>query len=648
MIHTRDQGLVVKDDIQAQSTAALRIDARAMVHVMKVLTDLYKDPEMAVLREYSTNALDAHIEAGVKRPIEVTLPSALSQFLYVRDYGVGLSLNDIHEVFSQYGASTKRETNEQTGMLGLGCKSGLTYSAQFTLTSIKDGVKVSVIVSRDDEVGGSMRVVDTQTTDEPNGTNIAIPAKRDSDFVSRAQRLFRYWPEGTVLVNGEEPARIEGKPVTENILAHIGMGYGQPSYFVMGNVPYPVHIDFPGHTTITHFVEMGAIDFTPSREELHMTDRTKAYVESVKREYLARVAAEAQAEVNRAGSPWDAMRIALSWNRALGDDWHRVLSYRGEKFPEKWEAPLDGKRHWELNSTFPIQTSISSSRGTSHRQNRIFANQFHETVFISNFTPATFAKAHGQKVKKWLESQGREPHGASIAAFPGPAPRLKWVPPTNYVDFATIRAIKLPRPTPDGSTRPKGAYDIVDHEGKQRRGIPADQLPIRNLFYIRGSIHSAPAFHGRLKGHYSSPVIVSLPENRVNKFIRDFPKARNAVDAAQTAHEEWLTGLTGDERIAMNLARFRSPDGLPLRRALTMLDPRRLDDPELRRAVNIAMMDTDELVRQQNTFGATLPPVTWRSPLARYPLFDTTVARQHPDHMYRYLNTAYMAERSKG
>lgn len=59
-------------------TVAMSVDAASMAHVMSILTDLYSDPVLAVIREYSTNAFDSHVEAGVQRPIEVSLPNAMS------------------------------------------------------------------------------------------------------------------------------------------------------------------------------------------------------------------------------------------------------------------------------------------------------------------------------------------------------------------------------------------------------------------------------------------------------------------------------------------------------------------------------------------------------------------------------------------
>src|SRR3954462_183715 len=123
---------------------AMGISKENMGMVMTILTDLYSNPVLAVIREYSTNALDAQIEAGVDRPIEVTLPGPLSPFFKVRDYGDGLNEDDIRDIYSQYGTSTKRASNDVVGMLGLGCKSALTYTDQFTVTGIKNGVMTMV------------------------------------------------------------------------------------------------------------------------------------------------------------------------------------------------------------------------------------------------------------------------------------------------------------------------------------------------------------------------------------------------------------------------------------------------------------------------------------------------------------------------
>src|SRR5688500_7096953 len=131
---------IVKDvDIKSNLTGydvEMKLDENATAELMDVLTGLYSDEERALIREYSTNARDAHLHTGIVRPSEVETPNSLSPTRIIRDFGEGLSKDDIIEVYSKYGASTKRDSNEYVGMLGLGCKSALTYTDQFSLVAV--------------------------------------------------------------------------------------------------------------------------------------------------------------------------------------------------------------------------------------------------------------------------------------------------------------------------------------------------------------------------------------------------------------------------------------------------------------------------------------------------------------------------------
>src|SRR6185436_6194088 len=173
----------------------MSIDEDSVPFIMSMMTDVYSDPDMAVVREYATNGRDSHIEAGIDRPIEITLPSELSMSLRIRDFGIGLDAEGIHKIYSKYGRSTKRGSDEATGVLGIGCKSALTYTDQFTLSGIKDGIRTEVIVSRNALGGGSMTIPVTYPTDDEDGVEVVIPAKRINDFARKADQLFRFWPE---------------------------------------------------------------------------------------------------------------------------------------------------------------------------------------------------------------------------------------------------------------------------------------------------------------------------------------------------------------------------------------------------------------------------------------------------------------------
>ena len=109
--------------------------------IMDILAKLYTHPETAVVREYVANAVDAHIKANVKVPVEVTLPTNSKPILTVKDYGEGLDMHDILAIYGNFGVSDKRNSNDFIGGFGIGSKSGLAVSDKIYVESIKDGLQ---------------------------------------------------------------------------------------------------------------------------------------------------------------------------------------------------------------------------------------------------------------------------------------------------------------------------------------------------------------------------------------------------------------------------------------------------------------------------------------------------------------------------
>ena len=84
------------------------IDAEDMRYVASLLRNNYSDPMVAIIREISANGLDANIEANASRKLEIHVPSVVSPNFSVRDFGNGLSEQEMFELYSKYGKSTKR------------------------------------------------------------------------------------------------------------------------------------------------------------------------------------------------------------------------------------------------------------------------------------------------------------------------------------------------------------------------------------------------------------------------------------------------------------------------------------------------------------------------------------------------------------
>src|ERR1019366_3856120 len=96
-------------------------DASIIFDILR--SKMYSNPVLAICREISCNARDAHREVNKNNtPIEIHLPNGLDPNYKIKDFGPGISPDRIENVFIRYGVSTKREDNIQTGAFGMGCK----------------------------------------------------------------------------------------------------------------------------------------------------------------------------------------------------------------------------------------------------------------------------------------------------------------------------------------------------------------------------------------------------------------------------------------------------------------------------------------------------------------------------------------------
>ena len=158
------------------------------------LTELYEDPVEATVRETVSNAIDAVVKecSGDKPTVKIYSPTTLNPILIIKDNGVGMTYNDLKEIYSKYGASTKIDDLDQIGAYGLGAKAPLAYGNEFTVTSVKDGQKTTIIVARE-EMTNFIKIVDSVITDEPSGTTVSIPV--DNADIHRFQENIKKYEQ---------------------------------------------------------------------------------------------------------------------------------------------------------------------------------------------------------------------------------------------------------------------------------------------------------------------------------------------------------------------------------------------------------------------------------------------------------------------
>jgi hypothetical protein len=331
------------------------ISARGVVHLMSLLTNLYNDPETAVIREYYTNALDAHTRVGQARPVEIFLPTRDNPLYVVKDFGVGMSAHDIKHIYSQYGESTKQDTNDEIGAYGLGCKSALAIATQFTLTTVKDGLKTTALVGKTESGINNIDILPSKATEEPNGTTVTIPVPNVTAFNEKVSSFFKYSDPEKVKINGHHPESVlgtatklvSGVPGLEIYTKEKTGYYGSPEFkVIMGNVPYDfssekvaeslsrqkINFDVDYARMNVYFVvSIGAVDLTPSREGLRYTDKTEKQVDAALQEFVRNIRAAAQSEINDVEKRHEVFPVIKKWGRILNED---DVTWKGSKVPQ--------------------------------------------------------------------------------------------------------------------------------------------------------------------------------------------------------------------------------------------------------------------------------------------------------------------------
>lgn len=283
-------------------------DDEAVAMVIERLISTYKNPYRAALREYTSNAYDEHVQAGVSTPVEVSLPNEMSPVLIVQDFGRGLNREQL-KGFGTIGKSTKRDSNETTGGFGMGSKCALAASPTFTVMSVQNGTRNTVVVARDENNIPHMQFLKEVETDDPNGTTITVPISDVSKF-GDLKNFWLGWKPGSILVDGEEP---KDTIYDETRYREVKGGYGwydlmnvssgQEKIRVMINQVYyelnykDLGLDYKQWNVLKYSIikiENGTVDIAPSREDLQYNARTKAAV-SARTDAMLNLAAESYA-----------------------------------------------------------------------------------------------------------------------------------------------------------------------------------------------------------------------------------------------------------------------------------------------------------------------------------------------------------------
>lgn len=250
-----------------------------------ILADgLYSNKILAVIRELSANAYDAHVAAENGEPFSIHLPTTIEPWFEIKDYGTGLTENQIESIYTTYGKSTKTSSNKLVGQLGLGSKSPFAYTDAFTLLSRFDGTEYVYSMFKDDAGMPSFAKMGENKTDEKNGLTIQIPVKQ-TDFRKFEEECFKFFCFQSNLPLFNKQFKFEEPKISTKDWSYYKFPKERSSsysYAKMGCVVYPIAVEYESVLPLVLNFEIGELDITASREELAYTEKT---INAIKHRY---------------------------------------------------------------------------------------------------------------------------------------------------------------------------------------------------------------------------------------------------------------------------------------------------------------------------------------------------------------------------
>ena len=164
---------------------------------------LYKEPYRAIIRELVSNAIDASKAANEAKPVILHIPSSSSVHddFYVQDFGIGMTLEHVINIYGNYFSSSKQNDSKSIGGFGLGGKTPFIYvkdkadGFKLETTSPEDGVRRTFVFKMQTNQYGGLQPVYSylENLDEVDsltkGTKVSFKLDNMTDIVHFSESI---------------------------------------------------------------------------------------------------------------------------------------------------------------------------------------------------------------------------------------------------------------------------------------------------------------------------------------------------------------------------------------------------------------------------------------------------------------------------
>jgi hypothetical protein len=271
------------------------IDKENIDFIATLLTsNLYSNPFESFLRETISNAYDAQVEAGTLDKNIILLiddhgDDDKELRISVRDFGTGISPERFNTIYNKIGSSTKRQSNDYIGGLGIGKFAGLSISDIVEINSFYNGTVYNYLMYKQG-AGIQIDKISESPTEYENGVEVSVvvpfwkydySAQREYEKAIKNMCFFenlklvkrtRNW--STLSENNFNNRTI----VEYKHYSSCDLLPGKISLKV-GKVVYPARtlskVDTPVNFGIALNIPIGSVMVTPNREDLIYTRETE-------------------------------------------------------------------------------------------------------------------------------------------------------------------------------------------------------------------------------------------------------------------------------------------------------------------------------------------------------------------------------------
>ncbi len=390
------------------------IDQEDMRYIASLLRNNYSNPLLATIREIVANALDV----TKSKKVDIQLPTQIEPNFIVRDYGCGLSEEDMLGLYTKYGKSTKRDTNEVIGGFGIGRFAPLSYTDSFIVRSVHKGHKHSYIIRVDENDDTIVSQIESEPSGESDGIYVQVGIKKDdiTRFLKTFLKTFWYRKDAINLLNESWGDKNYGKAEESNEIFDLYAEnrywedlshYGDEPYVLMGGIPYTVKRSDKWsmfQKGMVYKAEIGEFKLHHSRETLEYNPQVEKALENASQKIFDKLNADLSVQMEDAKNYYEASEIMHKALQTYKTRFGANLSVSSDKFKD-----VDGDlfpSSW-IEKKMDITTRENGNLSFSHTRWGSDYYPSEEKIFIVDDNPSPRSpKARCLFLHDWEDEKG--------------------------------------------------------------------------------------------------------------------------------------------------------------------------------------------------------------------------------------------------